>query len=43
MWITNLGTIDIDGYECKDGCDADTDQEEEPSQADDGSTQNGEN
>jgi hypothetical protein len=37
-----LGTIDVDRYECEDGEDADADahQEEEASQADDGSTQN---
>jgi len=35
-----LGTSDVDGYEGEDGNDADADQEEEASQADDGSTQN---
>jgi hypothetical protein len=33
-------TSDVDGYECEDGDDADADEEEEASQADDGSTQN---
>ena len=36
----DLGTSYIDGYECEDGDDADTDDEEEALQADDGSTQN---
>jgi hypothetical protein len=40
IWRTDLGTSDDDGYECKDGDDADMDQEEEASQADDGATQN---
>jgi hypothetical protein len=40
MWRTDLGTIDVDGYECRDGGYADTDEEEEVSRADDGSTQN---
>jgi hypothetical protein len=40
MWRTDLGTSDVDGNECKDGNDVDTDAEEEASQADDGSTQN---
>jgi hypothetical protein len=40
MWRTDLGTSDVDGDECKDGNGADTDGEEEASQADDGSTQN---
>jgi hypothetical protein len=35
-----LETSDVDGYEGKDGDDADADKEEEPSQADDGSTHN---
>jgi len=35
-----MGTSDVDGYECHDGNDADTDEEKETSQADDGSTQN---
>jgi len=39
---TDLGTSDDDSYECEDGDDADMDEEEEASQADDGSTQNGE-
>jgi len=40
MWRTDLGTSDVYGYECEDGDDADTEKEEEASQADDGSTQN---
>jgi len=40
MWRTDLGTSDVDWYECEDGDDADTDAEAEPLQADDGSTQN---
>ena len=40
MWRTDLGTSDVNGYECKDGDDADTAGEEEASQADDGSMQN---
>ena len=40
LWRTDLGTSDVDGYECEDGDDADTDAEEEASQADDGSTHN---
>jgi len=36
----DLGTCDVDGYEGKDGDDVDADEEEEASQADDGSTQN---
>jgi hypothetical protein len=40
MWRTNLGTSDVDGYEFEDGDVADTDADEEASQADDGSTQN---
>jgi len=36
----DLGTSDVDGYEGKDGDDADADEEEETSQADDGSTHN---
>jgi len=35
MWWTDLGTSDVDGYECEDGDMADTDVEEEASQADD--------
>jgi len=40
MCRTGLGTSDVDGYECEDGDDADTDEEEEASQANDGSMQN---
>jgi hypothetical protein len=40
MWRINLGPSDVDRYEGEDGDDADTDQEEKASQADDGSTQN---
>jgi len=36
----DLGTSDIDRYEGEDGDDTDADEEEEASQADDGSTQN---
>ena len=38
----DLGTSDVDGYEGEDGddVDADAEQEEEASQADDGSLQN---
>jgi hypothetical protein len=36
----DLGTSDVDGYEGEDGDVADADEEEEPSQAEDGSTQN---
>jgi hypothetical protein len=36
----DLGTSDLDGYEGENGDDADADEEEEASQADDGSTQN---
>jgi len=36
----NLRTSDVDGYEGEDGNDAYADEEEEASQADDGSTQN---
>jgi len=36
----DLGTSDVDGYEGEDGYNADADEEEEPSQADNGSTQN---
>jgi hypothetical protein len=35
-----LGTSDVDGYEGEDGNDADANEEEKASQADDGSTQN---
>jgi hypothetical protein len=40
MRRTDLGTSDVDGYECEGGNDADTDEEEEASQPDDGSMQN---
>jgi len=40
MWRTNLGPCDVNGYEGEDGNDADADEEEEASQANDGSTQN---
>jgi hypothetical protein len=41
MWRTDLGTFDVDGYECRDGGYAEKDEEEEEvSQANDGSTQN---
>jgi hypothetical protein len=40
MWRTDLGPSDVDGYEGEDGDDADVDEEEAASQADDGSTQN---
>ena len=36
----DLGTSDVDKYECEDGDDADTDVEEKASQANDGLTQN---
>jgi len=36
----DLGTSEVDGYEGEDGDVADADEEEEPSQAEDGSTQN---
>jgi len=36
----DLGTSDVDGYEGEDGNDADADEEEEASQADDGSMHN---
>jgi hypothetical protein len=39
MWRTDLGPSDVDGYEGKDDVDADADEEEAPSQAEDGSTQ----
>jgi hypothetical protein len=44
MWRTDLGQSDVDGYEGEDRevADADVDEEEEASQVDDGSTQNGE-
>jgi len=38
--IVDLGTSDVDRYEGNDGNDADADEEEEASQADDRSTQN---
>jgi hypothetical protein len=40
MWRTDLGPSDVNGYEGEDGDDADADEEEAASQADDGSTQN---
>jgi hypothetical protein len=40
MWRINLGPSDVDGYEGEDGNDADADEEEEASPANDGSTQN---
>jgi hypothetical protein len=40
MWRTDQGPSDVDVYEVKDGGDADPDEEEEASQADNGSTQN---
>jgi len=40
MWRTDLGTSDVDGYECEDGDNAVTDADEAALQADDGSTQN---
>ena len=40
MWRTDLAPSDVDGYEGEDGHDADADEEEKASQADDGSTQN---
>jgi hypothetical protein len=40
MRRTDLGPSDVDGYEVEDGDDADADEEEEASQAADGSTQN---
>jgi len=36
----DMGTSDVDGYECEHGEEADADEEEYPSQADDGSMQN---
>jgi hypothetical protein len=36
MWRTDLGTGDVDSYECEDGDDVDTDVEKEPLQADEG-------
>jgi hypothetical protein len=40
MWRSDLGPSDVDGYEGEDGHNADVDEEEEASQADDRSTQN---
>jgi len=40
MWRTDLGTSDVEWYECEDGDDANMDGVEVASQADDGSTQN---
>jgi hypothetical protein len=42
MWRTDLGPSDVDAYEGEDGDDADAnaDEEEEASQANDGSTHN---
>jgi hypothetical protein len=40
MWRTDLEPSYVDGYEGEDGNNADADEEEEASQADDGSTQN---
>ena len=42
IWRTDLGPSDVNGYEGKDGDDADSDadSEEEASQVADGSTQN---
>jgi len=39
MWRTDLGPSDDDGYEGEDCDNVDADEEEEASQADDGSTQ----
>jgi hypothetical protein len=36
----DMGISDVDGYECEDGDDADADEKEEASQANDGSMQN---
>ena len=38
MWWTELPMRDVNGYECQDGDDAVTDEQEKASQADDGST-----
>jgi len=38
--MVDLGTLDVDGYEGKDGSNANGDAVEEALQADDGSTQN---
>jgi hypothetical protein len=40
IWRTDLEPSDVDGYEGEDGDNADADEEEEASQADDGSMQN---
>jgi hypothetical protein len=40
MWRTDPGPSHDDVYEGEDGDDVDADEEEETSQADDGSTQN---
>jgi hypothetical protein len=40
LWRTDLEPSDVDGYEGKNGDNADADEEEVASQADDGSTQN---
>ena len=37
---TDLGSSDVDGYECEDGNDPDADEEHEALPPDDGSTQN---
>jgi hypothetical protein len=37
--MSDLGTSDVDGYECEDDDDAYMDAEVEASQGDDGSTQ----
>jgi len=37
---TDLGTSDVDGYECEDGDNADTDEEDDALHADDGLMQN---
>jgi len=40
MWRTDLGPSDVDRYEGEAGDNADADEKEEASQANDGSTQN---
>jgi len=40
MWRTEGKVGDVDGYECEHGNNADVDEVELASQADDGSTQN---
>jgi hypothetical protein len=40
MWGTDLGPSNVDGYDGENGDIVDADEEEEASQADDGSTQN---